>query len=177
MLSGEVRGSPMNGGGGSAVMAHDLARGLTYLRASNMQVMRLQLAMEQQDRRGVMAAIDELVGLDRELGRFIDSIPDPELADVGREIDGQKRELIAQRLVLARGKVGPALAPVAVPARGVESEPAIIDLADYEEYRPPRRWPLVIAFLLILATAAALWLAFGGLDTLQPLISAWELPA
>lgn len=162
----------MNGAGGDAALAHDLARGLTYLRASNMQVMRLQLAMEQQDRRGVMAAIDELVGLDRELGRFIETIPDPALADVGRELDTQKNELIGQRLVLARGKVGPALAPQP-PAPPV---PAIVDLADYEEYRPSRRWPLAIAALLVLATAAALWLAFGGLDTLRPLLSAWELP-
>jgi len=173
VLREQVRGSPINGTGGDAGMAHDLARGLTYLRASNMQVMRLQLAVEQQDRRGVMAAIDELVGLDRELGRFIETIPDPTLAGIGRELDIQKNELIAQRLVLARGKIGPALAPPVDP----EPIPDIVDLADYEEYHPPRRWPWAVAALLILVTAAALWLAFGGLATLQPLLSTWELPA
>lgn len=110
MLRDEVR-EPA--GGGTAIGAAELARGLCYLRASNLQVMRLQLAAEQHDRRGVMAAIDELVGLDRELGRFIEAIPG-QGGDAG-EIEAQKREVMAGRLMLARGKIGPALTPEVPP--------------------------------------------------------------
>lgn len=166
MLSERVRGSPAGDAGGETVMAQDLARGLIYLRASNMQVMRLQLAQEQQDRRAVMAAMDELVGLDRALGRFIDSIPDPGLAEIGRELDAQKSALVAERLVLARGKIGPALAPPPEP----EPITALVDFADHEEERAPQRWLWALAALLVAAAGLALWLAFGGLDLIQSLI-------
>ncbi len=190
MLREDVRGSagfdPANG---AAVMAADLARGLTFLRASNMQVMRLQLAMEREDRRGVMAALDELVGLDRELARFIEAIPDPELDDIGREIEAQKHDLMEQRVVLARGKLGPALrpvpdadAPAPMPAPVPAPEPelllsAVVPAAHAAPVETPcprrrrrsRRWPGALAVLLVLALAgaAAAYLMFGaqwGLD-------------
>jgi hypothetical protein len=177
VLREEVRGSPgFDQASGAAMRAADLARGLTFLRASNMQVMRLQLAMERADRRGVMAAIDELVGLDRELARFIETIPDPELDDIGREIDARKHELMEQRVVLARGKLGPALRPVpdapAPPAELLLSKvaPAPEWMPEKEEEaRPRHRWPWIAFFLLValLAAAAALYLWFGdqlGLD-------------
>ena len=157
-------------------MPADLARGLTFLRASNMEVMRLQLAMEREDRRGVMAAIDELVGLDRELARFIETIPDPELDEIGREIDARKHELMEQRVVLARGKLGPALrpvpdaaaAPAPLPAPAPEPElllsaiapaahgtPEMAAEARPRRRRRRRRWPWALAVLLVLALAGA----------------------
>ena len=150
----------------------DLALGLSFVRASNVQVMRLQLASERQDRRGVMAAMDELVGLDRELGRFIAAIPDPALHGIGREIEAQKRDVIAQRLVLARGKVGPAIAPreaAAVPG------PAAIE-GEHHAYEPDRRPRRLVAALLAicLATAAVLLLGEGAAQTI---VSWWEQPA
>ena len=183
MLREDVRGSPGFGqDSNAAVMPADLARGLTFLRASNMQVMRLQLAMEREDRRGVMAAIDELVGLDRELARFIETIPDPELSDpelneIGREIDARKHELMEQRVVLARGKLGPALRPVPPPPAEPPAELLLNKAMPAPEWMPqkeeeetrPRRWPWVAVFLLValLAAAAAVYLWFGdqlGLD-------------
>ena len=140
---------------GHGIGASDLARGLTFLRASNMQVMRLQLASEQADRRGMMAAIDELVGLDRELGRFIDSFPEPALREIGEEIEAQKRDLMAQRVVLARGKVGPAIAPALPP------EPAEEPELDLQEYAPNQHWPRFIAALLLLCLALAAGLLFA----------------
>ncbi len=183
MLRENVRGSPEFGQADGAVMAADLARGLTFLRASNMQVMRLQLAMEREDRRGIMAAIDELVGLDRELARFIETIPDPELDGIGREIEAQKHDLMEQRVVLARGKLGPALRPVpdaSAPMPAPEPELLLSAVAPaahaapVEAPRPPRRrrsrrWPWALAVLLVLALAGAVaaYLMFGaqwGLD-------------
>jgi len=142
---------------GPEIGASDLARGLTFLRASNMQVMRLQLASEQADRRGMMAAIDELVGLDRELGRFIESLPEPALREIGEEIDAQKRDLMAQRVILARGKTGPAITPAPPP----EPAPAEAPELDLHEYAPGRNGPRLIAALLFLCLAVAAGLLFA----------------
>ncbi len=181
MLREEVRGSAGIGAGiemgGNAAVAADLARGLTFLRASNMQVMRLHLAREQQDRRGMMAALDELVGLDRELARFVETMPDPALADIGGAIDAQRQDLLEQRMVLARGKLGPAL--TSVPAFEPESEPIAADapmlLEDvYEETAPRRRWPWIVLGLLILAAAAAITWFYLDAAALPTLISWWE---
>lgn len=137
--------------------ASDLARGLTFVRASNLQVMRLHLAAERQDRRGMMAAMDELVGLDRELRRFISAIPDSALNGIGREIEAQRRDVIAERLVLARGKIGPVIAPgSAAPT----PEPAAA-VEEYQTYEPGRRAPRLIALLLVLGLAVAGGLLFG----------------
>lgn len=181
MLREEVRGNAGIGTGiemgGSAAIAADLARGLTFLRASNMQVMRLHLAQEQHDRRGMMAALDELVGLDRELARFVETMPDPALADIGEAIDAQRQNLLERRMVLARGKLGPALTPV--PPYEPEPDAICADapmlLEDvYEEAAARRRWPWIMLGLLILAAAAvAAWL-YVDAAALPTLISWWE---
>ena len=170
-----------------------LARGLSYLRASNRQVMRLHLAMEQQDRRGVMAAIDELVGLDRELARFVESVPDPALASIGREIEAQKRDVMEQRMVLARGKIGPSLVPAAEPAFRRDPPPddelmlepaplAVAPVGFTGEDRPLRRrrvsrrarWPWVLAVLFLLLAAAAAYLWFVDRAMLDLFLSRLE---
>lgn len=155
MLVQEARGMAADAAPDGAI---DLGHALAFLRASNMQVMRLQLAAERQDRRGVMAAIDELVGIDRELERLIGPIPD---------IAEQRHELLAERLVLARGKIGPAIAPA--PEAGA-SEPLPIQFAAepepyllVDEVPPARRWPWVVAaFLVLLAGAAVAFWMLGG---------------
>jgi hypothetical protein len=178
VLRQEVRGLPDVETGEDAASAADLVRGLTFLRASNMQVMRLHLAQEQDDRRGMMAALDELVGLDRELARFVEAMPDPALHDIGETIDAQRQDVLEQRMVLARGKLGPALTPVPEP----EPEPEITIAADapmlledlYEEEPRRRRWPWVVLGLLILAAAAvAAWIYLDA-AALPTLISWWE---
>ncbi|MGQ0590207.1 MAG: hypothetical protein ACT4N8_11870 [Sphingosinicella sp.] len=134
--------------------------------------MRLHLAKERQDRRGVMAAMDELVGIDRELGRFIAAIPDPALHGIGCEIEAQKRDVIAQRLVLARGKIGPAIAPgEAAAAPG----PAAIE-SDYQVYEPDRRSRRLVAALLALCIVVAAILLLGE-GAAQAIVSWWEQPA
>src|SRR3546814_5591924 len=71
----------------------DLARGMLLLRASNMNVMRLQLAMERSDRRLAMEELDCLVALDGEIKGFIEDMPpaDAALHEMTRRIDAQKR--------------------------------------------------------------------------------------
>lgn len=162
MLVQEARGMAAKAAPDGAI---GLGHALAFLRASNMQVMRLQLAAERQDRRGVMAAIDELVGIDRELERLIGPIP---------EIAGQRHELLAERLVLARGKIGPAIAPA---PEAEEAEPEPVRFATepepyllVDEVPPARRWPWVVAALLAsLAAAAAAFWTLGG----EAMVRSW----
>lgn len=162
MLVQEARGMTADAAPDGAI---GLGHALAFLRASNMQVMRLQLAAERQDRRGVMAAIDELVGIDRELERLIGPLP---------EIAGQRHELLAERLVLARGKIGPAIAPA---PEADEPQPLPIQFAAepepyllVDEVPPARRWPWVVAAVLVLlaGAAAAFWM-LGG----EPAVRTW----
>lgn len=178
--TGLQRRDQFSGPGGQArgVNGADLARGMTLLRASNMNVMRLQLAMEKQDRRQTMAAMDDLVGLDRELSHFVASIPAAPPADAGRMsrwVDEQKQAVVADRLVLARGKSGPALrtgADLESPLelgrdQAIAAEPVRLpEAADPE----PSSWVPRFLFALLLFTLAAGAIAFalGLLDPLLP---------
>jgi hypothetical protein len=153
----------------------DLARGLMLLRASNMNVIRLQLAMERSDRRTAMEALDGLVALDREIGGFIGEPPDPELSAMARRLDGQKTVIASEKLIFAAGKRGPTIAPgskVAAPATPAEIEPGPEEIAAYadpnagfyadEEAAPRRLWrALGVALLLIvvIGLAAVLYLS------------------
>jgi hypothetical protein len=144
------------------------------LRASNMNVIRLQLAMERSDRRTAMEALDGLVALDREIGGFIGEPPDPELSAMARRLDGQKTVIASEKLIFAAGKRGPTIAPgskVAAPATPAEIEPGP-EIAAYadpnagfyaDEEAAPRRlwWTLGVALLLIvvIGMAAALYLS------------------
>ena len=175
MLREEVRELPDVETGGDAATAADLVRGLTFLRASNMQVMRLHLAQEQHDRRGMMAALDELVGLDRELARFVETIPDPALLDVGEAIDAQRRDLLAQRMVLACGKLGPALGPAPrsrQEAEAIAADAPLLPEGIEEAETRGRRWPRIVLGLLILAAfAMAAWLCLDA--AALPSLAAW----
>lgn len=147
----------------------DLARGLMLLRASNMNVIRLQLAMERSDRRTAMEALDGLVALDREIGGFIGEPPDPELSAMARRLDGQKTVIASEKLIFAAGKRGPTIAPgsrVPSPPAPAEVEPGPEEIAAYaapyieeypnEEAAPRRAWRVLgLAVLLIVAIGMA----------------------
>jgi hypothetical protein len=60
--------SPDTALGASAPMGNnDLAEGLMLLRATTLKIIRLQLAMDRQDRRVAFESVDDLVMLDRQL--------------------------------------------------------------------------------------------------------------
>ena len=160
----------------------DLARGMLLLRASNMNVMRLQLAMERSDRRLAMEALDGLVALDGELKGFIEDMPpaDEALTEMARRLDAQKAVLASEKLVFAAGRSGPSLArpkdiappaPVAEPdaPRTLSLEPEWVPahLVEEEDEAGGGRgvaWVAAALLFLILGGVAALHLA--GLATL-----------
>lgn len=163
------------------VSGSDLARGLMLLRASNMNVVRLQLAMERRDRRLAMEAVDDLVALDREIGGFVSAMPQARshFGDLSREIEGQRTAIAAEKLVLAGGKSGPRLRTGAEQDASTEAAdpPDWIGpiIADGEEDAAPggavRGAAVVGGMLLFIGAGTAAAIYALGLD-LAPLVDA-----
>lgn len=168
----------------------DLARGMLLLRASNMNVMRLQLAVERSDRRLAMEALDGLVALDGEIRGFIQDMPpaDESLVEMTRRLDAQKAVLASEKLVFAAGRAGPSLtrpreiAP-AVPvaeadvARSLDlpSEWVPAHLLDEREGTGAgRRFAILAAALLLLILAGVAATHFTGLA--PNLLQSFSLP-
>lgn len=144
----------------------DLVRGLLLLRASSMNLIRFQLAMERRDRRVALETVDELVAIDGCLRDFIQdmSAPDDTFAEFAREVEQQRASLVREKLTLVAGKTGPAVRqdqpewvepPVPAPEAAVE-----------EDTPPPvrRSWPvwlLVALSGLIVAAIAVAALVWG----------------
>jgi hypothetical protein len=100
---------PVETGGRSEIGAQDLAQGLMLVRASTINMVRLQLAMERRDRRVALQTLDELTLLDRRIGDLLDDLQvDPRDAwPDARRLEHQHRALAAEKLVLAAGASGP----------------------------------------------------------------------
>jgi hypothetical protein len=141
---------------------------MMLLRASNMGAMRLQLAVQREDRRLAMAAMDDLVALDRELSDLVAAIPAASphgMRRLGDALDLRRGEVMQDRLVLARGKAGPAL----VPADGVaapEPPPEQADPLAEHDYAGTAAWwpPLLVALLVTILLAGGIAFASGLLD-------------
>ena len=78
----------------------ELAEGLMLLRASTLKVIRLQLAIERQDRRVALEAMDDLVALDDELQKCLAGMPAPV------DLAGLQDALAVERSSLDREKLG-----------------------------------------------------------------------
>lgn len=158
------------------VGAQDLAQGLMLVRASTINVVRLQLAMERRDRRVALQTLDELMVLDRRIADLLDELPGADASADARRLDHQQRALAAEKLVLAAGASGPRIAaisnhwvdqaPPAAPEKDVPPVPAP------EQHRRRDISPHLIAagLLLFLLAAAAAFLCLT--DTGQALF-AW----
>lgn len=117
-----------------------LAEGLMLVRASTLKVIRLQLAMERNDRRVALEAVDDLVELDRRIQHYLGDAP----ALFGQErmrddLDREAAELQREKLTLAAEVIRrpePGETVVAFPAPE-PVEPA--EVAE-EDYFPPLEW-------------------------------------
>jgi hypothetical protein len=100
---------------GDSARWHDLAEGLTLVRASNLKLIRLQLALERHDRRAALEAIDGLVDLDRSLQERLAGMRSANQHSINDLALGIERDkLNREKLVLAAeviSKEVPAIAP------------------------------------------------------------------
>ena len=141
------------------VGSEELAEGLMLVRASNLKMIRFQLAMERNDRRVALETVDDLVALDRRLQDYIEETPGASDQLLFR------KEVDADRALLNREKMTLAAEVVRVERA---TEPA--DSPTWEEFeftpeeeRHPYRaliW-VVIAFGLLAAAAGGTWMYFG----------------
>lgn len=99
--------TPLRGRPGE-VGADALAEGLLLVRASAIKVVRFQLAMERQDRRVALEAVDDLVLLDRRIEDFLSEIPGATegRSALERELEQQRQALAREKFTLAAGMAG-----------------------------------------------------------------------
>ena len=140
------------------------------VRASTLNVIRLQLAMERRDRPVALETVDELMQLDRQIGEFM---ADHALAGDGGAglfaLEDQRRRLMIEKFALTAGVSGPRLKdePVrwiehprpAGPAIPVAETAAEVLAGEPDLDGEPRRLSsglvVALAFLALFATAAA----------------------
>ena len=94
------------------VLHKDVHLGLQICRANSLSLTRLQLALRQGDRRGVLEAIDRLHDLDTRIGRLLQRLPitandDPETQAISQYIDEQSVAVGFARLALVSQVSGP----------------------------------------------------------------------
>src|SRR5829696_9283694 len=144
----------------------ELAEGLMLLRASTLKVIRLQLAIERQDRRVALEAMDDLVALDDELQKCRAGMPAPV------DLSGLEDAMAMERSSLDREKLGLAAEVISTRSRAepdslvpepeplpLEVEPAVPALFydwqrfHYEEDEPAssRAWLWAGAVILLLS--------------------------
>jgi len=144
------------------VGSEELVEGLMLMRASTLKMIRLQLAMERNDRRVALAAVDDLVALDRRLEDYLADVPTAQLM-FRRELEVERAALNREKLTLAaeviRGEAKPE-----EPVAESTAESAAPDAEPWEAFafEAPRRmrwWPVLVLILLSVMAAAAYWFA------------------
>jgi len=146
----------------AAVGSDALAQGLMLVRASALKMIRLQLAMERQDRRVALEAVDDLVEIDRKLEDYLADVSAPLM--FRRELEAERGAVNREKLTLAAGVIRRE-APAPEPP-----EPKIEDAGDWSglefaAYEPERSYRAIkwLAVVLIVLSAAA-WAAYMLLD-------------
>ena len=159
----------------------ELAEGLMLLRASTLKVIRLQLAIERQDRRVALEAMDDLVALDDELQKCLAGMSPPvELADLQDVLAVERSSLdreklgLAAEVISARSRVEPA--PVVPEPEPLEIEPVLPAPSydwqrfHYEEDEPAssrRGWVWAVAVILLLSALAGAAYMLGYLEIVR----------
>ena len=162
----------------------ELAEGIMLLRASTLKVIRLQLAIERQDRRVALEAMDDLVALDDELQKCLAGMPAPvDLAGLQDALVVERSSLdreklgLAAEVISARSRAEPAIAlPAAPEPYPLEAEPAVSAPSyswhrfHYEEDEPAssrRGWVWAGAVILILSALVAAAYMLGYLEIVR----------
>ena len=156
------------------VGSSELAEGLMLVRASTLKMIRLQLAMERQDRKVALEAVDDLVALDRRLQRYLEDVPSAQKQLLFRDALDAERELLdREKLTLAAGVIRRPEPEPAIEAAGPADDDRLgpRDLNEVEPVQRRRRWWIAavpIAGSAAAASAYAVWL---------PEVQAWVVAA
>ncbi|HEX6661574.1 MAG TPA: hypothetical protein VF067_06880 [Sphingomicrobium sp.] len=124
----------------AAPSSGEIAEGLMLWRASTLRMIRLQLAMEQGDRRATLETVDELVALDRQLQDYLaPHVP----TDLIAELEAERSALNREKLTLAAGVIRRP-EPVTEVAETPEDWLGPRDLPELEEPKRSRRWMIAL---------------------------------
>ena len=138
----------------------ELAEGLMLFRAGTLKMIRLQLAMEQRDRRVALEAVDDLVALDRQLQDYLAHLPSaPIPGALVDELEAERSALNREKLTLAAGVIRRETPPPA-PEPVAEAEAPVwgsrdFALADRQRRRRGLRRLAGVAALLTAFVATA----------------------
>jgi hypothetical protein len=144
------------------VGSHELAEGLLLVRASTLKMIRWQLAMERRDRHVALAALDDLVVLDRQLRDYLESVPaSSDQLMFRRELDAERAALNQEKLTLAAEVLRRPADPVEQ-AQSAAGDNDWLGLVNVElEWEKPRsrRWWLALVPIIVSGAAAAAYTA------------------
>lgn len=141
---------------GAPVGSRELAEGLMLMRASTLKVIRLQLAMERNDRRAALELVDDLVALDRSLHECLAPEPvAPQQVPFRNGLDADRAMLDREKLALAAEVILRPHAPAAEPAASADDDWLGPSDFSMQPDLPPRRRRWWLAAIPVLATAAA----------------------
>ena len=148
-----------------SIGSEELAEGLMLVRASTLKIVRLQLAMERQDRRVALEAVDDLVALDRRLQDYLADVPAAAEQLLLRDALADERAMLnREKLALASGVVR------REPAVPVVEAPIVADVTSWDDFdfmpaeeRAAHGAILWLALVLALLAAAAgtAWMLAG----------------
>ncbi|WP_052223389.1 hypothetical protein [Novosphingobium malaysiense] len=97
---------------GDDALRQDMHLGLQICRANSLSLTRLQLALNNGNRRRVLEAVDRLHELDTQIGRLLKKLPvtegdDPDLQAICRHVDEQSMAVAFEKLALVSEVSGP----------------------------------------------------------------------
>jgi len=136
------------------------------VRASTLKMIRLQLAMERNDRRVAVEAVDDLVALDRRLRDYLDGVPaaDEQLL-FRRALEADRERLNHEKLTLAAEVLRRTLEPQVEEPKAADDWPGPRDLPIEEAVPRRSRWWLAGIPVAASGFVVAMW--FVGVAELQ----------
>jgi hypothetical protein len=153
----------------SAIGSDELAEGLMLVRASTLKMIRLQLAMERNDRRVALEEVDDLLAIDRRLQSYLG---DQERSPFFRDLEVERAAVDREKLTLAAEVIRREAPSAPEPQAEPQTAAAVIEGPDTEswgtfEFRQAEeerrrrgvRWLALVLILLSVIAATAYVLA------------------
>ena len=166
--------SPVPARDGAMFFGRDeLAEGLMLFRAGTLKMIRLQLALEQRDRRVALAAVDDLVALDRQLQDYLAQLPSvPVPGALMAELEVERAALNREKLTLAAGVIRREAPPA--PEGILEADAPDWGSRDYalaDQRRRSRGLRRLAGALILVAAAGGAAFVPGVADRVQAVVA------